>query len=182
VGHACPAGRARPWQDPASHCAGILAAVWRPIAPARAAQLTGWEIYPLPIADPARWPFSTKPASAPALHRGVFNLTATGDTFLDMRGWGKGSVWINGQNLGRYWRIGPQQSLFVPAPWLKLGANEIIILDLEERGPRSIDSAIDPIYETPAGRGKANLMYYYPRICSQAATIFSRPSPKDARE
>jgi beta-galactosidase len=113
-------------------------------------ELTTWEIYPLPIADPARWPFSTKPAAAPALHRGAFHLTATGDTFLDMRRWGKGIVWINGQNLGRYWRIGPQQSLFVPAPWLKIGANEIIVLDLEQSGPRSIDSAIDPVYETPA--------------------------------
>jgi beta-galactosidase len=78
-------------------------------------------------------------------------LSATGDTFLDMRGWGKGIVWINGHNLGRYWRIGPQQSLFVPAPWLKRGANEIIVLDLEEGGPRSIQSATDPVYETPAG-------------------------------
>jgi len=114
-------------------------------------ELTPWEIYPLPIADPARWPFSTKPAAAPALHRGTFRLTATGDTFLDMRGWGKGIVWVNGHNLGRYWRIGPQQSLFVPAPWLKPGANQIIVLDLEEHGPRSIQSATDPVYETPPG-------------------------------
>ncbi len=113
-------------------------------------ELTAWEIYPLPIADPARWPFSARPAAAPALHRGAFRLTAAGDTFLDMRGWGKGIVWINGHNLGRYWRIGPQQSLFVPAPWLKSGANEIIVLDLEESA-RSIQSATDPVYETPAG-------------------------------
>jgi len=114
-------------------------------------ELTPWEIYPLPIPDPARWPFSTKPAAAPALHRGTFRLTAIGDTFLDMRGWGKGIVWINGHNLGRYWRIGPQQSLFVPAPWLNPGANQIIVLDLEEHGPRSIQSATDPVYETPPG-------------------------------
>ncbi|MGA2196321.1 MAG: beta-galactosidase family protein [Bryobacteraceae bacterium] len=114
-------------------------------------ELADWEIYPLPIADPAGWPFSTKAAAAPALHRGTFRLTATGDTFLDMRGWGKGMVWINGRNLGRYWRIGPQQSLFVPAPWLKPGANEIIVLDLEESGPRFIQSATDPVYDTPAG-------------------------------
>jgi beta-galactosidase len=114
-------------------------------------ELTDWEIFPLPIADPARWPFSTKPAAGPALHRGAFRLTATGDTFLDMRGWGKGIVWVNGHNLGRYWRIGPQQSLFVPAPWLKSGANEIVVLDLDESGPRSIQSATHPVYETPAG-------------------------------
>jgi beta-galactosidase len=114
-------------------------------------EIKEWEIYPLPMADPARWPFSTKPAAGPALHRGTFRLTATGDTFLDMRGWGKGIVWINGHNLGRYWRVGPQQSLFVPAPWLKPGANQIIVLDLEDSATRFIQSATDPVYETPAG-------------------------------
>jgi beta-galactosidase len=114
-------------------------------------ELTAWEIYPLPIADPARWPFSAKPASGPALHRGAFRLAAAGDTFLDMRGWGKGIAWINGRNLGRYWRIGPQQSLFVPAPWLKLGVNEIVVLDLEDSATRSIQSAVNPVYATETG-------------------------------
>jgi len=66
-----------------------------------------------------------------------------------MHGWGKGLVWVNGHNLGRYWRVGPQQSLYLPAPWLKLGVNKIIVLDLEETADRSIESAIDPIYATP---------------------------------
>jgi beta-galactosidase len=57
-------------------------------------------------------------------------LQALGDTFLDMRPWGKGCVWVNGHNLGRYWNIGPQQTMYVPRPWLKPGANEILILDL----------------------------------------------------
>jgi len=113
-------------------------------------ELRGWEIYPLPLIDPGRWPFAAKHAAAPALHRGTFRVTAPGDTFLDMRGWGKGIVWVNGHNLGRYWRIGPQQSLFLPAPWLKPGANEIIVLDLEDSEHRSIQSATDPIYDTPA--------------------------------
>ena len=53
-----------------------------------------------------------------------------GDTFLDLRPWGKGCVWVNGHNLGRYWNIGPQQTMYVPRPWLKPGRNEILILDL----------------------------------------------------
>jgi len=73
-----------------------------------------------------------------------------GDTFLDLRGWGKGLVWINGHHLGRYWRVGPQQSLFVPAPWLRQGANEAIVLDLLEGQTRTIESHTDPIYDTPA--------------------------------
>jgi beta-galactosidase len=65
-----------------------------------------------------------------------------------MRGWGKGLVWVNGHNLGRYWSVGPQQSLFVPAPWLKTGSNEVIVLDLLEGKTRTLASGTDPIYET----------------------------------
>ncbi|HTX34000.1 MAG TPA: beta-galactosidase family protein [Bryobacteraceae bacterium] len=112
-------------------------------------EVKDWEIYRLPMDDPARWPFSAKPASGPALHRGVFHLAKIADTFLDLRGWGKGVVWVNGHNLGRYWKIGPQQSLFVPAPWLSAGANQAIVLDLEEGGPRSLAGMTDPVYDTP---------------------------------
>jgi beta-galactosidase len=114
-------------------------------------ELTGWEIYPLPLNDAASWPFVKKPAAGPALHRGTFRLDSTGDTFLDMRACGKGVAWVNGRNLGRYWRIGPQQSLFVPGVWLKKGANEVIVLDLEDRPSRWIQAGPDPVYETPKG-------------------------------
>ena len=53
-----------------------------------------------------------------------------GDTFLDMRPWGKGVVWVNGHCLGRFWNIGPTQTMYLPGPWLKPGRNEIIILDV----------------------------------------------------
>lgn len=66
---------------------------------------------------------------APALYKGTFNLTETGDTFLDMEDWGKGVVFINGKNIGRYWHVGPQQTLYVPGVWLKKGQNEIVIFE-----------------------------------------------------
>ena len=113
-------------------------------------EIAEWEHYSLPLTDPGKWPFSRKSSSGPSLYRGTFRLDSVGDTFLDMRGWGKGLVWINGRNLGRYWRIGPQQSLFVPAPWLKRGANEVIVLDLLATSHRTLESGADPIYETPA--------------------------------
>jgi beta-galactosidase len=109
-------------------------------------ELTGWEIYTLPLDDAAKWPFAKKAASGVALHRGTFLLDALGDTFLDMRGCGKGIVWVNGRNAGRYWRIGPQQSLFVPASWLQKGANEVIVLDFEERPSRWLQSGTDPVW------------------------------------
>lgn len=66
---------------------------------------------------------------APALYKGTFNLTETGDTFLDMEDWGKGIVFINGKNIGRYWHVGPQQTLYVPGVWLRKGQNEIVIFE-----------------------------------------------------
>ena len=65
----------------------------------------------------------------PCVYHGSFELKAVGDTFLDMREWKRGMVWVNGHNLGRYWNIGPQQTLYCPGCWLKLGRNEILILD-----------------------------------------------------
>ncbi len=111
-------------------------------------ELTGWEIFPLPLEEPGRWPFSDKPVRGPALYRGTFQAAAPADTFLDMRGWGKGVVFVNGRNAGRYWKIGPQQTLYIPAPWLK-SANEVIVLDLFEGGARSLEGLRDPVYRTP---------------------------------
>lgn len=51
------------------------------------------------------------------------------DTFIDMTGWGKGVVFVNGENLGRYWNVGPQYTLYLPAPYLKVGENQIVIFE-----------------------------------------------------
>jgi beta-galactosidase len=65
----------------------------------------------------------------PVLRKGVFVLSEIGDTYADMSQWGKGHVWINGRSIGKYWHIGPQQTLYVPSQWLKQGENEIVILE-----------------------------------------------------
>jgi beta-galactosidase len=39
-------------------------------------------------------------------------------------------VWVNGHSLGRYWNIGPTQTMYVPEPWLKEGSNEVVVLDV----------------------------------------------------
>ena len=112
-------------------------------------ELRDWQIYPLPLTDLSRLKFSAAAKPAPAFYRGMFQLSLRGDTYLDMRGWGKGFVWINGHNLGRYWRVGPQQTLFVPSGWLKMGRNEIIVLDLEEARSRYVQGTKELIFETP---------------------------------
>lgn len=93
-------------------------------------ELTGWEVFPLPMASAPRVAHNTTTHGGPAFYRGSFRLTATGDTYLDMRGWDKGTVWVNGHHLGRFWSIGPQQTLYVPGPWLRAGDNEVVVFSL----------------------------------------------------
>ena len=68
-------------------------------------------------------------------YRGYFNLKKTGDTFLNFEAFGKGQVYVNGHPMGRIWRIGPQQTLYIPGCWLKKGRNEVIVLDVV--GPKT---------------------------------------------
>ncbi|MFT4153126.1 glycoside hydrolase family 35 protein [Parafilimonas sp.] len=95
--------------------------------------LMNWQIYPLPLDD--KFIVSVKQTSldGPAkglFFKGKFNLSAAGDTYFDMSQYTKGNVYVNGHNLGRYWSVGPQHSLYCPASWLKKGENEIVVFDL----------------------------------------------------
>ncbi len=63
-------------------------------------------------------------------YRATFNLKKVGDTFLNMEAFGKGQVYVNGHALGRFWSIGPQQTLYLPGCWLRKGKNEVIVLDV----------------------------------------------------
>ncbi|MDQ6886048.1 MAG: beta-galactosidase [Gemmatimonadota bacterium] len=116
-------------------------------------ELTGWEMYPLPMTSLGRLPFEprTGETTAPAFHRGRFRLDHSGDSFLDMRGWGKGSVWVNGHHLGRFWGIGPQQTLYLPGPWLRRGMNDVIVFDMEVPRRRSLAGLRAPILDDLAG-------------------------------
>lgn len=103
--------------------------------------LTNWQMFPLPLADD--WAMSmarTEPAVGRpgGIFKGHFTLDKVADTFLDMSKWNKGVLWVNGHNLGRFWNIGPQQRLYCPAPWLKAGTNEIVVLDLTQTEPAPI--------------------------------------------
>ncbi|MHA7964646.1 hypothetical protein ACX93W_10920 [Paenibacillus sp. CAU 1782] len=66
----------------------------------------------------------------PRFYRGFFTVEETADTFLRLDGWNKGHVMLNGFNLGRYWVEGPTRTLYVSAPLLRKGSNEIIVFEL----------------------------------------------------
>lgn len=75
---------------------------------------------------------STKRAGI-GLYRSRFQTPTRVDTWLDMSGFGRGVVWLNGRNLGRYWSIGPATTVFVPGVWLeKDKENELVVMELED--------------------------------------------------
>jgi beta-galactosidase len=108
-------------------------------------ELKNWTIYNIPVEyeQQINKKFSTKKASGAAWYKATFNLTETGYTYLNMSAWGKGFVWVNGHNLGRFWKIGPTQTLCVPGSFLKKGENEIIVFDLDKPAATSTISGLD---------------------------------------
>ncbi|MCM3042058.1 beta-galactosidase [Paenibacillus motobuensis] len=93
--------------------------------------LSDWTIHPLPLSDLSGLLF--EPISShmePSFYRGELTVNGVADTFLSLDGWIKGVVFLNGFNLGRYWNVGPQRTLYVPGPLLREGSNEIIIFEL----------------------------------------------------
>jgi len=101
-------------------------------------ELRGWTARLTPI-DP------DDQDNPPGNYRGTLRVDQPADTFLDMSGWTKGVVWVNGHNLGRFWCIGPQQTLYVPGCWLKTGTNEVVVLDFfGPRGDVSVNFSDQP--------------------------------------
>jgi len=74
----------------------------------------------------------------------VFAAEETGDTFLDFAGWGKGCVFVNGFHIGRFWEIGPQRRLYIPAPLLHKGENRILIFESEGKASGEISLCGEP--------------------------------------
>lgn len=99
-----------------------------------------WDIYPLPLEDISKVDFSKEyKEGVPAFYRFSLEVEEVGDTFLDFEGWGKGCVFVNGFNIGRFWEIGPQKRLYIPGPLLKVGKNEIIIFETEGKVSETIE-------------------------------------------
>lgn len=104
-----------------------------------------WTHYPLPLEDVDKIPFGKGYTEGlPAFYKFVFDVEETGDTFLDMTGFGKGCAFVNGFNLGRFWEIGPQKRLYLPGPLLKKGRNEIILFETEGKAAKFITLCDEP--------------------------------------
>jgi beta-galactosidase len=118
--------------------------------------MSGWEMRKLPLEDQhalaveAVCTEDEDSVGGPVWYRGeLFVEQVEGDTWLNMECWGKGVIWLNGFNLGRYWAWGPQQTLYVPAPLLREGTNDILVLELDgAKADLSIPTVSAPIFNS----------------------------------
>lgn len=122
---------------------GILGGVWQIIR-----FLNHWEADPWPLEDMAEElaalasgaaavePGAEDDVTLPVLVQASFEASEQKDAFLDVSDAGHGVAYVNGFCVGRYWNVGPQQSLYVPAPVIREGRNEVLLLDLEKQPTR----------------------------------------------
>mmetsp|Transcript_125489 Transcript_125489/g.360724 ORF Transcript_125489/g.360724 Transcript_125489/m.360724 type:complete len:705 (+) Transcript_125489:95-2209(+) len=98
--------------------------------------------FPLETLDRLNW--TAIPANLatrtgrPIFRRGILRVTGQPhDTMISTRGLSKGFMWMNGRSIGRYWEVkGPRHSIYVPAPYLRSGVNELVVFDFQDKGGR----------------------------------------------
>jgi hypothetical protein len=98
-------------------------------------ELEGWDICSLPLDESYIRQLKSvvsEPSRPGIFFKATLRLDQLGDSYIDMSGWAKGYLWVNGQLLGRYWNLGPQQRLYCPASWFRHGDNELLIFDLHQ--------------------------------------------------
>ncbi|MCD8304052.1 MAG: beta-galactosidase [Prevotellaceae bacterium] len=114
--------------------------------------LKGWAIFPLPDdyqrqRDMAYVPLTEENKGVRGNYRATFTLGKVGDTFLNLETWGKGQVYVNGHAIGRFWQVGPQQTLYMPGCWLRKGENEIIVTDVLGPTEAAVEGLTKPIID-----------------------------------
>ncbi len=104
-----------------------------------------WEIYSLPMDHLENIAFDRAyHKGQPSFSKFEIELAELADTFIDLEDFGKGFVTVNGFNIGRFWEIGPQKRLYVPAPLLVEGKNEIIVFESDGKVADQITLTDEP--------------------------------------
>ncbi|UPK44219.1 glycoside hydrolase family 35 protein [Paenibacillus pabuli] len=117
--------------------------------------LFDWTIHCLPLEDLSSLQFETgiqTGREVPAFYRGTLHVKEVKDTFLQFDGWTKGVAFVNGFNIGRYWSKGPQGTLYVPAPLLRQGENEIVVFELHGTTDQAVTFVDKPILDISHGK------------------------------
>ena len=94
-----------------------------------------WDMYPLPLDNISELKYKSENGAVDVASFLKGTLVIDGepkDTFVRLDGFTKGVVLVNGFNIGRYFNTaGPQKTLYVPAPMLKSGENEIVVFETD---------------------------------------------------
>ncbi len=108
-----------------------------------------WNVYPLPMDNLQKLEFTdSMPTEKSFFCKGTFIVDEPKDTFLKTDNFTKGFVTVNGYNIGRYWEIGPQRTLYIPASLLRKGENEIVIFESDAlKGEAEVEFCDKPVLE-----------------------------------
>ena len=111
-----------------------------------------WNQYPLELKNPEKIDFTKEwYEDQPAFYAFDVELKALKDTYLDLTHFGKGVVFVNGVNIGRFWDVGPTLSRYIPHGLLRIGNNRIIIFETEGKYSKFIDLVHKPTFKPIKG-------------------------------
>lgn len=111
-----------------------------------------WKQYPLELKNPEKIDFTKEwHENQPAFYAFDVELKALKDTYLELTHFGKGIVFVNGVNIGRFWDVGPTLSLYIPHGLLTIGKNRIIIFETEGKYSEFIHLVHKPTFKTIKG-------------------------------
>lgn len=106
-----------------------------------------FDIYTIPLEHFDGMSFAQNTdAMCPAYFKGTFRAESKKDCFIDIRNFKKGYVFVNGKNLGRYWEVGPQRTMYMPGVWLR-DENEIVIFEQEGFKKPEIEIVDKPLFK-----------------------------------
>ncbi|MDO4670874.1 MAG: beta-galactosidase [Aerococcus sp.] len=117
--------------------------------------ILNWQQYCLPLDNIEAIDFSGEwMENQPAFYRYDFSVNDAKDSYIDLRQFGKGSVFVNGINIGRFWNVGPAQSLYVPGAFLNEGENTIVIFETEGVHSETIQLVEAPLFSEVEGKAR----------------------------
>jgi beta-galactosidase len=106
---------------------------------------TAWEIFSLPMDDLSRLKLRSAACTGPCFYQAQMQTGQPADTYLDTRKLHKGQMWVGEHNLGRFWSLGPQFTLYTPAPWLHAGTTKLTFFDLMGDSTEQVTSVRSPV-------------------------------------
>lgn len=121
--------------------------------------LANWTMYAIPlggkeVSEYVRSVNAKSVEDGPVFYSAVLSVShdyeSLPDTYLDTTGLGKGVVFVNGINVGRFWpEAGPQSFLYIPGVYLKKGRNDVIVFDLQPKGSSvTLKFVKNPVYSS----------------------------------